>query len=70
MSDIETRIKEIIEEQLGPIQWDLNTSLDNLGIDSLDKIEIIMEIEEEFDVMIEDDDDFQTLGDLVAFIEQ
>lgn len=68
------RIKEIIVEELGANEEDikLETNIaDDLGADSLDAIELIMSIEEEYDIMISDDDAMtvKTVGELVKLIE-
>jgi len=49
-----------------------DTSFDDLGADSLDKVELIMELEEEFDVTIPDDavERFKTIGDVMRWIFQ
>lgn len=70
------RIKEIIEEQLGIQESDriaLETLLrDDLDADSLDAAEIIMSIEDEFDVEIPDSvaEKFETVGDIVSYVEK
>lgn len=49
-----------------------NTTFDELNIDSLDMVELIMLIEEEFDVVISDDDveNLTTLGDVAEYIDK
>jgi 8-amino-7-oxononanoate synthase/acyl carrier protein len=42
-----------------------NFRIDNLGIDSLDRIELIMGLEEEFNIKIKDEEEFNTVGDLI-----
>lgn len=70
------QVYEIIREQIG-----CKTALTpetrivaDLGIDSLDAIELTMELEEEFDIMIDDEVFFggtdKTIGELVAYIEK
>ncbi|ENU30829.1 acyl carrier protein [Acinetobacter sp. CIP-A165] len=57
--DIAKRIKEIISEQLGVDEEEVVPSAsftDDLGADSLDLVEVIMALEEEFDVKITDED--------------
>ena len=51
---------------------DANMRFDELGADSLDTVETIMELEEEFDVVIPDDvvENIKTIGDVVRFIER
>ncbi|MBQ3865578.1 MAG: acyl carrier protein [Clostridia bacterium] len=69
------KIKDIIVEQLG-VEADavtLETHLmKDLEADSLDAVEIIMAIEEEFDIEIPDEEaeKFQTVGDLVHYVEE
>jgi len=67
-------IKKIISEQLGIDEKDINldSNLTNdLNADSLDAVEIIMAIEDEYSIEIPDEkiEDFGTLQDLVEFIE-
>ena len=69
-------IKKIIEEQLGitdPEAITLNTNIhEDLDADSLDAVEIIMTIEDEFDVEIPDDiaEKLQTIGQIVDYLER
>ena len=59
MSDIEQRVKKIVAEQLGTKEADVkNTSsfVDDLGADSLDTVEFVMALEEEFDCEIPDEE--------------
>ncbi len=59
MSDIEQRVKKIVAEQLGANESDVkNTSsfVDDLGADSLDTVELVMALEEEFDCEIPDEE--------------
>ena len=46
-----------------------DSSFESLKIDSLDMVEIVMDIEEEFDVSIEEAENLKTVADLVKFIE-
>ena len=46
------------------------TSFKDLGIDSLDFVEILMELEEKLEVELELEENFSTIGELVAFIEK
>ena len=68
------KIKEIIAEQLGVDEDGLSTdsSIEDLGADSLDLVEIIMALEEEFDTDISDDDveKIKTVGDIVNYIKE
>ncbi len=75
MSDksIEERVKDIIVDQLG-VSADQVTPeakfVEDLGADSLDTVELVMALEEEFDVEVPDDEaeKLQAVKDVVAFI--
>jgi acyl carrier protein len=59
MSDIEQRVKKIVTEQLGANEADvknLSSFVDDLGADSLDTVELVMALEEEFDCEIPDEE--------------
>ncbi|OAM53000.1 acyl carrier protein [Methylovorus sp. MM2] len=59
MSDIEQRVKKIVTEQLGANEADVKNEssfVDDLGADSLDTVELVMALEEEFDCEIPDDE--------------
>ncbi|MCC9294482.1 acyl carrier protein [Clostridium sp. MT-14] len=64
------RIEKIIADQLelGEKNIDVKTSFEDLGIDSLELFQIIIEVEEEFQVEIEDVEDIKTIGDLVEIV--
>jgi acyl carrier protein len=73
MADFETRVKEIIVEQLGvdPAEVTAGASFVNdLGADSLDTVELVMAFEEEFGVEIPDDEaeKIQTVGNAVDYV--
>ena len=56
---VEEKVKEIIVDQLGVDEKQVNTQasfIDDLGADSLDTVELVMALEEEFDVEIPDED--------------
>ncbi|MCK6407382.1 MAG: acyl carrier protein [Rhodocyclaceae bacterium] len=58
MSDIEQRVKKIVAEQLGVNEADIKNEssfVDDLGADSLDTVELVMALEEEFETEIPDD---------------
>ena len=58
MSDIEQRVRKIVCEQLGANEADeknASSFVDDLGADSLDTVELVMALEEEFDCEIPDD---------------
>lgn len=65
------KIKKIIADQIGAEEENIteNTSFEDLGVDSLDLFEIIISVEEEFDVQIEDAEAIKTVGDAVKFVE-
>jgi len=59
MENIEQRVKKIVAEQLGVNEADINTGssfVDDLGADSLDTVELVMALEEEFECEIPDED--------------
>ncbi len=69
------KVKGIVVEQLGvkPEDLSLQTSLiEDLGADSLDIVELIMALEEEFDIEISDEDaeKISTVGDVVEYIKK
>ena len=56
---VEEKVKEIIVDQLGVDEKQVNSEasfIDDLGADSLDTVELVMALEEEFDIEIRDDD--------------
>ena len=74
MSSVQERVKKIIVEQLGvgDDQVTLEASfVDDLGADSLDTVELVMALEEEFDIEIPDDDaeKITTVKEAVVFVE-
>ncbi|MFT6984983.1 MAG: acyl carrier protein [Psychromonas sp.] len=75
MSNIEDRVKNIIVEQLG-VQLDevVNNAsfVDDLGADSLDTVELVMALEEEFDTEIPDDEaeKITTVQSAIDYIEK
>ena len=75
MSSIEERVKKIVTEQLGVNEDQVVNSasfVDDLGADSLDTVELVMSIEEEFAIEIPDEEAEQiaTLGQAIEFIEK
>ncbi|MDN5352008.1 MAG: acyl carrier protein [Clostridiales bacterium] len=67
------KIKAIIVEQLSvvdPSEISLETTFDSMDIDSIDAVEIIMAIEDEFEVEIPDDvaESFTTIADIITYL--
>lgn len=59
MSDIEERVRKIVVEQLGVKEDEVSPEssfVDDLGADSLDTVELVMALEEEFETEIPDED--------------
>ena len=74
MSEIASRVKAIIVDKLGVEESEVTNEAsftNDLGADSLDTVELIMEFEKEFNVTIPDDqaETITTVGDAVAYIE-
>ncbi len=74
MSMVEEKVKAIIVEKLGVDMADIKRDAsftNDLGADSLDTVELIMEFEKEFDMTIPDEDAEQigTVGDAVDYVE-
>jgi acyl carrier protein len=73
MSDIAKRVKEIVAEQLGVEESQVVTEasfMDDLGADSLDTVELVMALEDEFGIEIPDEDaeKIQTVNDAIEYI--
>jgi len=73
MSNIDEKVMKIISEQLNVDGEDVKLEasfIDDLGADSLDTVQLIMALEEEFDVEIPDEESvkIKTVGDALAFI--
>ena len=74
MSDIQNRVKAIIVDKLGVDESEVKpeaTFTNDLGADCLDTVELIMELEEEFNITIPDDqaEKIATVGDAIAYVE-
>jgi acyl carrier protein len=72
---IEQRVKDIIVEQLSVKPDQVTTEakfIEDLGADSLDTVELVMALEEEFDAEIPDEEaeKLQTVGEVVKYIEE
>lgn len=73
-NDIEAKVKSIIVEKLGVDESDITNDAsftNDLGADSLDTVELIMEFEKEFDLTIPDEDAEQisTVGEAVTYLQ-
>lgn len=74
MADVESTVKQIIINKLGIEESQITPSasfINDLGADSLDTVELIMEFEKAFDVTIDDTDaeKIQTVGDAVSYLQ-
>ncbi len=70
---LEDRVSAIVVEQLGVTKEELAPKasfIDDLGADSLDIVELVMAMEEEFDIEIPDDDaeKIQTIEDVITYV--
>lgn len=75
MSEITERVKAIIVDKLGVDENEVTETAEftkDLGADSLDTVELIMEFEKAFDITIPDEDaeKITTVGDAIAYIEK
>jgi len=75
MSDIATRVKKIIVDKLGVDEGEVTNEAsftNDLGADSLDTVELIMEFEKEFNISIPDEqaETITTVGQAVAYLEE
>ncbi|MBP7496731.1 MAG: acyl carrier protein [Bacteroidales bacterium] len=74
MSDIATRVKQIIVEKLGVDEKEVTQEAsftNDLGADSLDQVELIMEFEKEFNIAIPDDqaEKISSVGEAINYIQ-
>ena len=75
MSDVATRVKKIIVDKLGVDEAEVTTEAsftNDLGADSLDTVELIMEFEKEFNISIPDEqaETITTVGQAVSYLEE
>jgi acyl carrier protein len=75
MADVAARVKKIIVDKLGVDEAEVTNAASftqDLGADSLDTVELIMEFEKEFNVSIPDEEaeKIVTVGDAVAYLEE
>ncbi len=66
------KIRDIIAEKmdLDPSEITEESSFESMQIDSLDMVEIVMDLEEAFDISIETNEGLKTVGDLVNYIKE
>ena len=74
MENIEQRVRKIVAEQLGVNEADVKNEssfVNDLGADSLDTVELVMALEEEFGNEIPDEqaEKLQSVGDVIKYIE-
>ena len=74
-TNVRDRVIEIVCEQMGQNKEKVNEDtsfINDLGADSLDTVELVMELEDEFDLSIPDDaaEKIKTVGDAIAYIEE
>ena len=75
MASIDERVKQIVAEQLGVEESQVTNEasfMDDLGADSLDTVELVMALEEEFDIEISDEDaeKIQNVQDAIDYIKE
>lgn len=75
MSTVADKVKRIIVDKLGVDEADINPEAsftNDLGADSLDIVELVMEFEKEFNISIPDEDaeKISTVGDATSYIEE
>ena len=73
--EIVERVKQIVSEQLGVDEAEVTPSAsfaDDLGADSLDQVELVMALEEEFDLSISDEDTekIRTVQDAIDYVDK
>jgi acyl carrier protein len=74
LATIEERVVEIVAEQMGVDKGTVTREtsfVNDLGADSLDTVELVMEFEDEFDIQIPDEDaeKIQTVGQAIDYVE-
>lgn len=69
--DVLNQLKEIVNDYKGEtLEMTEATTFDELGFDSLDKVDLMMQVEEKLDIQLGDDLVVATVGDLVKKIEE
>jgi acyl carrier protein len=74
-SNVQERVVKIVAEQMGVDKGKVSPEtsfVNDLGADSLDTVELVMELEDEFDISIPDEDaeKIQTVGQAIQYIEE
>lgn len=71
---IKEKVMKVLDEQLGPFTIEITdaSSFDDLGADSLDKVEIVMQLEDAYEVSVTDEDieKMKTVADIVSYLEE
>ena len=75
MSEVQEKVVKIIVDKLGVKESEVTpeaTFTGDLGADSLDTVELVMDFEKEFGIQVADEDaeKFQTVGDVINYIEE
>jgi len=70
MTILETLNKIIRDYSQKDITVDENTEFSTMGFDSLDKVEVLMQLEETYDILFDDDMQANTVGELIKEIER
>ena len=75
MENVEQRVKKIVAEQLGVNEAEIKNEssfVDDLGADSLDTVELVMALEEEFETEIPDEEaeKLRTVGDALKYLHE
>jgi acyl carrier protein len=75
MSDVQSKVTSIIVDKLGVDESEVTAEANftnDLGADSLDTVELIMEFEKEFDISIPDEDSekIATVGDVITYLQE
>ena len=75
MSSLTEKIKKLVVDKLGVAESEVTSSANftnDLGADSLDKVELVMEFEKEFNISIPDEkaEEIVTVGDAISYLEE